>query len=763
MNHLEGKLRVNYRPLKVAYFIPEKDAASLKRVMLLCCTQWGGIRNFIIPVGEGGELLPLFTSLLTIHPPDLFVSYLPESVKSGRSGLEERLAAIFRERAIRIRLGDRYENYDESAHALSVIPDLASAGVTPTSFLGPDGTLIVHKFTGLDEHRLALLAVFGSIYPGQEEHYARVLRPCERLIDFHSPGHWSAQHTNSLGGSAINLTAHGVSLFQSQGGFPGDIAFNVVVTDSVRGLCVYWTFRAIRESSAFKNDGRRTLLLPRALVKSCLEGLVEFVRSCPAAPEASSNLDIAFSPDEKADRAAIEEAMRAIGNTAVLRGARELSLWSGHTDRQPREADPGRTIQYAFTSPHLPASYLEGVRPFSLPEKLSLTVGPNEIRADPPAGFHNRDRGAVAIDLHGDLWARYPKDQAVCDLVWANAWPSPYGLTASMKVVDRPELLSINIPSEWDALRACFRRRGYDARHSPNGRYGLALMELVGGLARMSAIASVPAYRLLDGLALKSSVKVAQKLKAALSNVTIGDEELAKLLADADVIPELKRVPRSLKQLKSTLSIPTKDLLELLSRLSKLELVRRGFHARCPNCETPTWYPLHGLGERLTCPGCFATFPLPVEYPDGSGAELGWEYTLNGLVNRVMDQDVLPHVLALHHLTKEAQAFATTPGVELCPTGQRDAAAEFDFLYVADSNLKGGECKAGTELGDKDIAAARVADGLGFSEFSFCTIREFSPDTIARVESLKVELAAKKSSMAVRVLSGKELLGGVLP
>ena len=115
--------------------------------------------------------------------------------------------------------------------------------------------------------------------------------------------------------------------------------------------------------------------------------------------------------------------------------------------------------------------------------------------------------------------------------------------------------------------------------------------------------------------------------------------------------PELKRVPKTLRQIADSLSAQERELLPLLSRLAELQLVKRGFHAHCPNCGTKTWHPLYNLNEKLTCPGCFFTFLLPVEYPKGT--ELAWEYTLNTLVNRVMDQDALAHVLALHHLSEK--------------------------------------------------------------------------------------------------------------
>jgi hypothetical protein len=128
-----------------------------------------------------------------------------------------------------------------------------------------------------------------------------------------------------------------------------------------------------------------------------------------------------------------------------------------------------------------------------------------------------------------------------------------------------------------------------------------------------------------------------------------------------------------------------------------------------------------------------------------------------------MDQDVLPHVLALHRLARGVQAFAATPGVELVPLGKNDAAVEFDFLFIAESQLRAGECKAGTGLGDKDIAAAWVAATLGIREFSFCTVKEFGAEARARVDQLIEELGTAPEPMTVRALSGAELLGSILP
>ncbi len=165
----------------------------------------------------------------------------------------------------------------------------------------------------------------------------------------------------------------------------------------------------------------------------------------------------------------------------------------------------------------------------------------------------------------------------------------------------------------------------------------------------------------------------------------------------------------------------------------------------------------------LTCDGCSESFPLPVEHPAGSCAELSWEYTLNSLVNRVMDQDALPVVLALHYKLKPTFDSFFVPGLEIIAKGSTDVLAEFDFFFVRNQELFAGECKAGTELTEKDIRTAKVAADLGITEFSFCTVKRFSDRANELIAQLESELKEKPTKMQVKTLQGDELLGGTLP
>ena len=167
--------------------------------------------------------------------------------------------------------------------------------------------------------------------------------------------------------------------------------------------------------------------------------------------------------------------------------------------------------------------------------------------------------------------------------------------------------------------------------------------------------------------------------------------DVQRVLSEVGTVPELKRIPKTYSQLKNGVMQPyRKTLLDLLSKLSQHQLIKRGFHLPCPNCGTSSWYPLQIVRETVICIGCSHEFALPVEQPPGS--EIQWEYTLNTLVNRVMDQDALVAVLALRHLTKDREAFCLTLGLELLQ--EKDVRAEFDFLYVSSQQLFAGECKA---------------------------------------------------------------------
>jgi hypothetical protein len=106
---------INVRPIKVAYFVCEDDEESLLRILRFVNTQWGGIRNLIIPVSPTGQIIGLFRDLLKIHEPEWFVSYLPQVTGSDQTpneDLQNYLQQLFPERAISVQVGSYFETHD---------------------------------------------------------------------------------------------------------------------------------------------------------------------------------------------------------------------------------------------------------------------------------------------------------------------------------------------------------------------------------------------------------------------------------------------------------------------------------------------------------------------------------------------------------------------------------------------------------------------------------------------------------------------------
>lgn len=760
------KVALNVRPLRFAYFIIEDDREAFERVVRIICTQWGGLRNFIIPVPRDMQLWPAAEQFLAIHPPDRFVSYLPDDVEP--TVLANRLSQLFPGAAVRLIKGTHWEKHDYSVHALSVLPfDLPLSPETASTPVDPERQqLVTHPMPEGGVDNLYLLTLFGACYAGQEDLYKKVfllqptpIAPLEANI-------WKFQHDSSPFSSVLNLTGYNIKAREIRNPMT-NLAFHVVVTDSVFDLFLFWNYRALREAVEtlpFPQGGRRTFLLPSHWVKDpkTIEELCSFIRSVPAVPSASSELDLIVTCVDDKTQEIVRQQLVALPRVEVVEHANlGMSWWSGQPERLPREADPDRTLKCIFARPPVCLSYTEGYGRPQLPAKMIFEPGKNEVRLEPPEGFRNQWRGHTAIDIICDAWKSYPRDPPVAHLIRQGAWFSSYGLSTEVAMPEQPQYLEINLPPIWEAVRLYFSGRGYEVRVSTPGQYANALVGLIGGLKEAAVFSSTLTYRLLDALALKSSKKVAQRITKELKLSSAAEEDVVRVLRDLDIIPELKNVP---KKLQALLGLgERRTLLDLLGRLAEKKVVKRGFHATCSVCQTPAWFPLHTIHEYLTCPGCSAEFLLPVEHPPESALELAWEYTLNSLVNRVMDQDVLPTVLTLYHETKSFSNLFFVPGLELIPKGKRDAEGEFDFFFIRDQELFAGECKAGTELSEKDIRTGQLAACLGVNGFSFCTVRRFSEQALGLVEKLRSELEQKSKTMAIKVLSGQELLGGELP
>ena len=750
------RTRLNIRPGKHAYFILEDDWESLRRAARLACTQWGGIRSLLIPVS--GEMRPIsgvMEAFLRVHEPDLFVNYA-----FGRRDIErcnllaERLRAIWPHRELSVVDGTFYENFDRSIHALGAVPDdLLRAG-----------QLTVHRIAGSIEQAAQLAAVFGEISPGQGGLYRSSVRLRRRSVRPGTEAFWAGQSTREPFSSVVNLTTRGITTHRVDGTWPLGNQVMLCVAGSPGGVCLYWNLRATEEVvGSDRETVRRTWLVPREVLRdpATLDAAAVEIRRVLPEGRYESNIQVWFHGWDPEDSEPLRQALARAKELKEFKGRRIRLRFDSKPRRRSISRGPLRYLLHLVT---LPKSFAEGVgRPFSPREEFA--EGHNEIVLSPPADFTNRLGGSVAVDVESEIWGRFPRSRGLAQRIKPDGWFSKYGMTWQTEVRDAPSYVAITIPTEWEALQDFFAPAGLIIRLSPAARYGTALVGLVGGLAQVRSLASPVAYKIMGALAARSPKKLAQRIlreSGVVDQAVTGDavERLEQFLRGVEFASSLTETRKTYDELKSELTPELtrgerQMLLDVLERLSALSVVRRGFRLGCPNCATPSWHPLDALLERVTCQGCSHVFPLPVAATRG-GPEIRFHYTLNSLVDRVMDQDVLPVILALHYLTRERDAACMVPGLELLRDGR--ILREFDFVFVAGGQIHAGECKAGRELGDKDLETASVAAALGIRHFYFVSLAGFTEATLRAVETLKQQLLMKEDGMNLEVIGPGELL-----
>jgi hypothetical protein len=771
------RFRVNIRPIKTAYFVREDDRENLIRTLRLISTQWGGIRNLIIPVRPNLTIAPFFEHILKLHEPDWFVSCLVGTHEDDYEIARERsrehgqfqvyLSQLFPDRQIDLQIRDFLDERDITAHPLSIISDEDLNVYDPDPlqpFRARGQVLSTHElFLKTDDDyraadELINLVLFGSIFPGQEDDYSQLLRIQKISVDMRERLFWECQFQNSPFSSVLNLTTYGVRLYTATGVLESP-HFDIVLVNSFNSLCWYWNLRGLREVVQHSDLGRHTLLLPIELLDDvkALEQLLSFISENITYPSHHSNLDISFRVWDNESAELLKGVLPNLPSLEPLDDDKISFTYTWGTKKALEETNAGKQkLSYSFAGLSYVDNYREtaGLNP---PIVTNLNLKSNELLLSPPTGFRNRYGGATAVDFECDVWNRYPDNRFIAESIKAGSRFSPYGLSMITTTPDQPRLNSFNLPDEWETLRIHFESKGYQVRLSRDGQYSDAIVSLVGGLNGIELLASKESYLLLDMLALKSTKKIAQRIVNMLGIEENRTSEIEYLFNEMEIAPELKGLPKTYRQLSNDprLKPYRSNLLNLLNRLSEAEVIKRGFYLDCPHCGAPDWYPLLSINERLTCSGCSNNFGLPVEMPVGT--EIQWQYRLNTLINRAVDQDVLPNILSLYYAIKQRKCSCLTVGLELLRDGR--VQKEFDFLFISEQKVYAGECKAGSELGDKDSGTALLAAKLGFHRFYFCTVRNFSSDTLRRIEETKSKLGREELKMEIEIITGTDLLG----
>jgi hypothetical protein len=742
------RLAIALRPVQVAYFFPDGDAAAMEAAVARATGCWGGLFHQLVPVSPGGAIDEVADYALRAAPPDLCVIAGGDAAAMPAT-VERILAGLFPARAI-------------ACHTMATTPallrplDLLTRGVlrqhwspaarfwsgNPAEFSFSHGTI---ADPGAPSWLPALRD--GRLDDDALTAYAAVFRLGDLGALESDDRYWSWQDHDTFDSSLLNLTMYGLRAPGAALDRPSP-AVAIVVVGDVGSACRFWNLRALRTAASLGRAERGATL---AVSVAAL--------GRPAVRDALSTYLAARLTGGREDAGSPEVVFVAMPAASAAVAA---MLTSGSGTAAPASVPGGQAIldpqrDIAALLDALPAPVrLAMEEPF--PARIEVQLGANVMPYSPPPHFRNPRGMLVARDLQSPLWGRYPRDPAVAPLIVPGAAFRGPALTLGVAQADREGEVDFNVPDERAVLAAYFAARDYVIAPSPAGVAGAAVLDLLGGVAGLAILAVPLVHELLHAIASQNTKKVAQRVSREVAAFTGAEGALARAL-DALVGPDaLLGAPHTFAELRALLQAGGQRAPQLLARFAELVaagLVLRGYALPCPRCATREWYPLAEAREFLTCPGCGAAFPLPVQSSDG--VELPWHYRPNGLVNRVVDLDVLPHLLALQHwATTIPRPSCVVTGLELRRSGAVDADMELDLLFVADGALYAAECKAGAKLAAKDFATARRAADLGVRAFAFATTApSWEADTAAQIAMLAAESAP---DMAVHSWVAAQLL-----
>lgn len=250
---------------------------------------------------------------------------------------------------------------------------------------------------------------------------------------------------------------------------------------------------------------------------------------------------------------------------------------------------------------------------------------------------------------------------------------------------------AIRFPTRSQALEDWSADLGFEAKPTQDARYADAILARIENPSALDALATASAVELLRQLAPQSRLKLAQRLRGDVRQVT-GRRRLDVILDELRSIGLfLETASKDLTGLAGAVRQSTKDVLAALEPLVGAGFVVRGRVVTCPECNVTEFRALDELAEEIRCRACPTTFLLPVA--DKGLAEPSTHYRLDGLMARVMDQDVLPVLLAVRQLRRlfnTPHGLTSWHGVEF--TSGREA-VDIDVLAYNGDQLFVCECK----------------------------------------------------------------------
>ena len=252
------------------------------------------------------------------------------------------------------------------------------------------------------------------------------------------------------------------------------------------------------------------------------------------------------------------------------------------------------------------------------------------------------------------------------------------GSTLEMSLA-RPRL---RLPAAADVLSRLASVAGDEIRPSQTGRLNATVAGLWGGFPEAADDLGGPAWPLLRGL-------------MPVDGETDGPE------AGRLVVHGVPYV--TFGQAVGLLSVPAAKVREILDRLARRRILRRGLVLRCERCNWLAWYPLEALGQDFQCPRCTHCNTIEQQLWRDPFEEPAWYYDLDHAVREALRLNGRVPILAASTLARDyAGAFSLTPDFEIIRPGAGMPTVEIDLGSVGDGQVILCEAKSCDTLASRD-------------------------------------------------------------
>jgi DNA-binding MarR family transcriptional regulator len=643
-----------YRGPDWAIAVRQGDLESLEWVLERCSQFWNGAGTLIIPVRSDGRTWPIINDYLETRPVE--TCFVHESVpETARHRLVKSLGS-----SLVRHWSSMWDGFDENEmHPLRLQP------LPPDRLRSP--SLLIPRFDSARLRRIAL-ATWGNI-------------SSEDLADYRNyftVGDVGDQRTAiaaMLSGqvNGVSPAEQSLALLGTYGSLPIGRSLFVFDRGSFQELVAFWNLRG-----RLRDVGNRPMVfgVPLESLKDpeTLTALSQFItRDNLYAQEPDLGLMVGQN------RKLAQVALEALGFRADRGKTVRRSIGGGRGDRP---------LSFGFFGPVQEGPVKKGVIIHD-----QVTVTHREVSFRPPRPDTLPQTGHyIRMGIEG-LPLPMPLTDSGANAVLRNAFRSPEGLTIKTDAWIGQGYVRLTVPDAWDALVQWASARGESVALSPPGRYGQALLDRLGGLQNIDALASAQALAVLSALTPLSRRKLAQRVVAEATRqagVSLDEKLLTELLGKNADFLELRA--RSATEIAGEATMPRKQILPALRSLVDAGFVVRGASVRCPRCRIAAVLSLSEQSERIRCRACKEEYLLPV-LEEGGQIERPTVYLLDGLMARAMDQDLLPVLLTLRACLPAdiSTVRAVWLGLEF---DSSDGSVEHDLLISDGNTVWVAECKA---------------------------------------------------------------------